>query len=450
MLIFHLKIPEVPLSMKRNSDKFDVVIMAGGMGTRVAEDFPLIPKPMILINNIPVLEHQIKVLADSGFKNILIVVGHLHSVITNYFDTGENWGVNIKYFVEETPLGTAGALYEVRDLLCQDFILLNGDLIFDMNLERLLKFHLKSDRLATITVHPNSHPFDSAIVVKKGTEVVKWLSKDDPIRTDGHYWYSNCVNAGIHVLNKDIFNNTPTRDKVNLDRDILKPLIESGNLSAYSTTEYVKDMGTLERIPEVEREIASGFVHGKNLALQQKAIFIDRDGVVNRHVGHLSNIEDFELIDGVENAISTLNSLGYLCIIVTNQPVIARGELSVDQLEMIHNKMETLLGNNGAYIDGIYYCPHHPDSGFEGEIKELKFDCDCRKPKPGMLLAAKEEFNIDFSESWMVGDNIRDIQAGNSVGCKTAYIGDNELSEANKTFESLLSFSEFLSSKEGF
>ena len=136
------------------------------------------------------------------------------------------------------------------------------------------------------------------------------------------------------------------------------------------------------------------------MALQNaRRDFAHRDGVVNRHVGHLSNIEDFELIAGVESAISTLNNLGYLCIIVTNQPVIARGELSVDQLGMIHNKMETLLGNNGAYIDGIYYCPHHPDSGFEGEIKELKFDCDCRKPKPGMLLAAKEEFNIDFSDS---------------------------------------------------
>ncbi|WP_201290369.1 D-glycero-beta-D-manno-heptose 1,7-bisphosphate 7-phosphatase [Erysipelothrix anatis] len=434
--------------MKRNSDKFDVVIMAGGMGTRVAENFPLIPKPMILINEIPVLEHQIKVLADSGFKNILIVVGHLHSVITSYFDSGEKWGVKIEYFVEETPLGTAGALYKVKDSLSENFILLNGDLIFDMNLERLYRFHMDSKRLATITVHPNSHPFDSAIVVKKGTEVVKWLSKNDPSRTDDEYWYSNCVNAGIHVLNKSIFDNIPTKDKVNLDRDILKPLIESGNLSAYSTTEYVKDMGTLERIPEVEREITSGFVHGKNLTLQQKAIFIDRDGVVNRHVGHLSNINDFELIKGVEDAISTLNNLGYLCIIVTNQPVIARGELSVNQLEMIHNKMETLLGNHGAYLDGIYYCPHHPDSGFEGEISELKFDCDCRKPKPGLLLAAKEEFNIDFSRSWMVGDHIRDIQAGNSVGCKTAFIGENELSEANLTFKSLLSFSEFLTSRE--
>ena len=109
--------------------------------------------------------------------------------------------------------------------------------------------------------------------------------------------------------------------------------------------------------------------------------------------------------------------------IITNQPIIARGEATVEDLEEIHNKMETLLGKEGAYLDAIYYCPHHPHKGYEGERPELKIDCTCRKPKPGMLLKAAEDFNIDLSQSWMVGDGENDIKAGYNAGCRTALIG---------------------------
>lgn len=144
--------------------------------------------------------------------------------------------------------------------------------------------------------------------------------------------------------------------------------------------------------------------------------------MINRYLGFLRDISDFELIDGVAKAIRIINDSGYLCIVVTNQPVIARGEVTWDELDEIHAKMETLLGKEGAYIDGLYVCPHHPDKGFEGEIPELKVDCDCRKPKPGMLLKAAEEYNIDLSQSWMVGDSERDIQAGKNAGCRTALL----------------------------
>ena len=118
-----------------------------------------------------------------------------------------------------------------------------------------------------------------------------------------------------------------------------------------------------------------------------------------------------------------INASGYLCIVITNQPVIARGEVTEAELEVIHNKMETLLGNEGAYIDAIYYCPHHPDRGFSGERPEYKIECSCRKPRPGMILEAAKKYNIDIEKSWMVGDSINDIEAGKNAGCKTAYIG---------------------------
>ena len=129
------------------------------------------------------------------------------------------------------------------------------------------------------------------------------------------------------------------------------------------------------------------------------------------------------MIDGVADAIKKINASGFLAIVVTNQPVIARGEVSFEEMEVIHNKMETLLGKEGAYLDGIYFCPHHPHKGYEGERPELKFDCDCRKPKPGMLMNAAHDFNIDLSQSWMIGDGEVDIKAGQNASCKTALIG---------------------------
>ena len=146
--------------------------------------------------------------------------------------------------------------------------------------------------------------------------------------------------------------------KVDLDRQLLKPLAGTGKMFCYDSPEYVKDMGTPERYHSVCKDCEEGRISAKNLKNKQKAIFLDRDGTINKYVGFLRNIDDFELIDGVAEAIRKINESGYLAIVVTNQPVIARGEVSFEELEEIHNKMETLLGKEGAYLDAIYYCPH--------------------------------------------------------------------------------------------
>ena len=225
--------------------------------------------------------------------------------------------------------------------------------------------------------------------------------------------------------------------KVDLDRQILKPLCGTGTMFCYDSPEYVKDMGTPDRFEAVCRDFAAGRVKAKNLKQKQKAVFLDRDGTINKYVGFLRDIDDFELLPGVAEAVKLINASGYLAIVVTNQPVIARGEVTVPQLQEIHNKMETLLGAEGAYLDAIYYCPHHPHKGYEGEVPELKIDCDCRKPKPGMLLKAAEEFNIDLSRSWMIGDGENDIKAGKAAGCRTALIGTDDYKQ-NETAPTLL------------
>lgn len=429
-----------------------VVIMAGGRGTRISQLFPDIPKPLIPIDGVPVLEREIISLRDQGFTDLILTVSYKADQIIDYFGDGRKLGVKIKYIVENTPLGNAGALVKLRAAgnLDGDFLLLNADSIFDIDFNRLVDYHKAKGGLVTLFTHPNSHPYDSGLIIAdKDRRVEQWLTKED----QRPQWYENRVNAGLHVLNASVLDGlakdadrigmvdaaTGKTIKVDLDRQILKSLCGSGQMYCYDSPEYVKDMGTPERYEAVCKDFEKGTVLAKNLKNKQKAIFLDRDGTINKYVGFLRNIDDFELLPGVAEAIKKINASGYLAIVATNQPVLARGEVTFEQLDEIHNKMETLLGQEGAYLDAIYFCPHHPDKGFEGEVPELKIDCDCRKPKPGMLLKAAEDFNIDLTSSWMVGDGKHDIGAGKNAGCHAALIGNEDYGQ-EMTVDSLLDF----------
>ncbi len=405
------------------------VIMAGGRGTRISSIARDIPKPMIKIAGKPVLEHEIACLKDQGFTDLIVTVSHLGDVIMDYFGdgsgvspvTGEPFGVKIEYFVEKEPLGNAGALFHLKDKLTEDFLLLNADALFDVDFNRFVSFHKEKGGLVTLFTHPNSHPYDSGLILAdENGAVEQWLTKED-VRPE---YYRNRVNAGLHVLSPKVLDAEITTAKVDLDRQLLKPLAGTGKMFCYDSPEYVKDMGTPERYEAVCRDFEEGKVQARNLRNPQKAVFLDRDGTINRYVGFLRKEEEFELLPDVSKAIGKINASGYLAVIVTNQPVIARGEVTVPMLQRIHNKMETLLGYEGVYVDAIYYCPHHPHKGYAGEVAELKFDCSCRKPKPGMLIQAAQELNIDLAQSWMVGDSENDILAGIAAGCKTALISD--------------------------
>lgn len=411
---------------KRMNNKIKTVIMAGGKGTRIADIINDVPKPMIKIENKPVLEHIIECLKLQGYTEIIITISYLGDTIKNYFKDGKDFGVSIEYFNEEKPLGNAGALYEIKDKLTEDFLLLNADSIINVDFDRLVSYHKEKNAYATILTHPTTHPEDCGLVVVDEDNVVtNWLTKED----ERPEYFKNRVNSGIHVINKKLLDKRPDTEKVDLDRQILKPLTREGKLFAYDSPEYVRDMGTPERFEMVKKDFKNNVISNKNLNIKQKAIFLDRDGTINKHVGFLKDINDFELIDGVCEAIKLINESGYLAIVITNQPVVARGDVTIEELNNIHNKMETLLSKKGAYLDGIYYCPHHPERGFDNEIKELKIECDCRKPKPGLILKASKDFNIDLSLSWMIGDAKNDILAGKNAGCKTALIGNENFNQ---------------------
>ena len=398
------------------------VIMAGGKGTRVASVNSSVPKPMLPVCGKPVLLHQIECLKRQGVTKITLAIGHLGQQIVEFFQDGRQFGVQIDYIKEEEPLGTAGALYYLKGRITDDFLLINGDLIFDVDVHRLMDFHKKANADVTLLTHPNDHPYDSGIILaEKSGQVTGWLTKEDK-----RGWYRNCVNAGLHVLSPGLLECMEEPRKIDLDREILKPLILSGRVFVYRSPEYIKDMGTPERIAQVEHDLEAGLVQKKNLLQKQNAIFLDRDGTINQYVGFLRKPEEFQLVEGAAETIRLINRSGYLAIVVTNQPVIARGEVTWEGLEEIHCKMETLLGEKGAYLDDIFVCPHHPDKGFPGEVEQYKIDCACRKPKPGLLLQAAEKYNIDLAESWMIGDQPLDVQAGQRAGCQGVLLSETE------------------------
>lgn len=419
--------------------------MAGGRGTRIASVANDVPKPMINICGKPILEHQIDNLKACGLTDIILVIGYLGEKIKDYFGDGSRFGVCIEYFIEDHPLGTAGALFKMPQLT-EDFLLLCGDVIIDVDFNRFIAFHKEKKAWASLVAHPNGHPYDSSLLVTEieapqmaggmpvdTHRVICWMAKEDE-----RLYYKNRVNAGIELISPELLKETmknfvprhpETPDKIDLDRDVLKTNIGSGRIYAYDTPEYVKDMGTPDRFFEAENDIKTGKVHAHNLKNRQKAIFLDRDGTINKMVGFITRPEQFELLPDVAKAIKAINKSGYLAIVITNQPVIARGDCTFEQLQTIHNKMETELGKEGAFVDAIYVCPHHTDKGFSGERPEYKCDCDCRKPKPGLLLQAAKDFNIDLSQSYMIGDSDRDVKAGKNAGVKEAIKVENLLKD---------------------
>ena len=398
------------------------VIMAGGKGSRLLSiTNDEIPKPMVPVDGKPLLEYQVEKLKSYGVKKIIMIVGHLGEKISGHFQDGRAFGVDIDYIFEKEPLGTAGAFYYLKDKIdAKDFLLIFGDVFFDLDFDRMEDFHFKNSALTTLLAHPNGHPYDSDLIQMDDTGRVIGFDSKHNVRD---YWYDNMVNAGMYILNKDLLDLVKEPVKIDFEKDILANQVKLGaNIYAYHSPEYVKDVGTVDRINATVEELRSGLIAAKNLKNKQRAIFLDRDGTMNVSKGFISKAEDLELIPGTIEAVKAINKSGALAIVITNQPVIARGECSFEELHNIHNKLKTLLGEKGAFVDDIFYCPHHTDKGFEGEVPELKFDCECRKPKTGMVMNAVEKYNIDLLQSYLVGDSTMDLETARNAGVKSVLV----------------------------
>lgn len=406
-----------------------LVILAGGKGTRLG--LTDIPKPMCPIDGVPLLERQIKLAKSYGIEEIFLLEGHLAHVISDYFGDGERFGVKIHHIVEEKPLGTAGALSLIKDKLNDRFMVFYGDVVMDFDIKSMQEFDAQAASVGTLLVHPNNHPYDSDLLEVKNGKITAFYPKPHP---EGQR-YHNLVNAAVYILSSQVFDYIESMQPQDFGKDIFPKILQDGKvLCAYKSAEYIKDMGTKDRLPKICEDVASGKVQRLNKKNPRPAIFLDRDGVLIKDMDKNPVVENFEMLEGVSDAIKKINQSGYLAIVVTNQPMIAKGFVSFEQVDDVHKQLETELGQNGAYLDDIYFCPHHPEKGFEGEIPELKIDCNCRKPKPGMLLKAAQDYHIDLASSWMIGDRETDVKAGKAAGCKTALIGKKETTETADVF----------------
>ncbi len=398
--------------------KCNVAILAGGSGTRLSSRTGDLPKPMVPVLGKPVIQHQIELCRKHGFTRIALLVLHRHEKIADYFGDGSSFGVSLTYAIEKEPRGTAGALRDALPVLADQFIVLYGDTFVDVDLSRIWKEHSASGAAGTLLLHPNDHPQDSDLVDLDALGNVRTILAypHQPGRD-----VRNLVNAALYVLElaglEDV---TPMDGKADIAKDMFPRMLELGRrLHGYVTPEYIKDMGTPERLDKVERDVIVGLPERLSTRHLRSAVFLDRDGTLIKEVNHLASPDQVELLPGASAAVRCLNRAGTLAVVVTNQPVIARGDITFEGLTSIHARFESRLGAEGAFVDGLYFCPHHPDRGFSGEVPELKGPCICRKPEPGLIDQACRHLNIDRRNSWMIGDATSDIEAGRRAGIRT-------------------------------
>ncbi len=398
--------------------KCNVAILAGGMGTRLRERSGDLPKPMVPVLGKPVLQHQIELCRKHGFYNIALLVQHRHEKISEYFGDGRALGVSLSYAIESVPRGTSGAVRDALPILADRFFVLYGDTFMDVDLREMWESHMESGADGTLLLHPNDHPQDSDLVEIDAQGTVRTiLPYPHPPGRD----VRNLVNAALYVLERvGLEDVTPIEGKADIAKHMFPLMLDLGrHLHGYITPEYIKDMGTPDRLDKVERDFVAGVPERLSRRHLRNAVFLDRDGTLIKEVNHLRSPDQLELLPGVAGAVRRLNRNGTLAVVVTNQPVVARGEITVEGLAKVHARLESQLGVEGAFIDGLYFCPHHPDRGFPGEVPELKGPCRCRKPQPGLIDQACRDLSIDRRNSWMIGDTTADMEAGRRAGMRT-------------------------------
>jgi histidinol-phosphate phosphatase family protein len=441
------------------------IILAGGKGTRLKDRLGDLPKPMIPIAGKPLLEHQVELGRQHGFTDFVFFVHHRADLIEAHFGNGSQWGVRIRYMHEQEPLGTAGAVLAGFEQLADRFIVLYGDTMVNVDLTRLWQTHEQSGADGTLLLHPNNHPLDSDLVeLDAKARVVAFHNRPH----SAGVWQQNLVNAGLYVLEKRALepflenarrgelHEPPTSNPhagsgtrvtrpsgvLDFGKDLFPAMLQRGAfLLGYNSPEFIKDIGTPERYDRVCAQYDSGVIQRSSLATPQRAVFLDRDGTLIEEVSELglTSPDQVRLLPGAAEAVHRLNEAGWRVVLVTNQPVIAKGLCSESELQVIHNKLETLLGIEHAFLDRIYFCPHHPKKGFAGERPELKIECECRKPKTGMIQQAVRDLNIDLAQSWLIGDTTTDVQTAKNAGVrsillKTGYAGRDGKHPAQSDF----------------
>lgn len=395
-----------------------VVVLAGGKGTRLG--LGNIPKVMVPMGGVPLLERTVKSAVGYGFTDFLFLSGYLGDAIEQYFGDGSRFGANIEHVREAAPLGSAGCFNQVRERLTEPFLVVYGDILMDVDFTAFANFALKRGGAGTLFAHPNDHPFDSDLLeVDNDGRILAVHAK--PHASNAHL--PNLVSAALYVLAPAALDFVEPQGPSDWGRDVFPRLAQVAPLYAYRSCEYVKDIGTPERLARAERDLGEGRLERLALRTAKPVIFVDRDGVINEERGGVHSPGDVALIAGAANAIRSFNDAGVPVICVTNQPDLAKGMMNWDDLRAVTGEIDHQLAREaGGYLDDILVCPHHPERGWPGEVPELKVQCDCRKPADGLLRRAARFHHIDFARSWLIGDRYCDIAAASSVGTRTILV----------------------------
>ena len=408
--------------MNYKKDNICAVIPIGGKGTRLKKITLDTPKPLFPINGKSTLFRACNELSKFGIKKIFITTSFNAKKCEEHIsEIQDQLSLDIFTYNEEKSLGECGSLWKIRDQLNENIIFLNGDLIFSIAFNNLLRFHNRINSDITLVTHTSSHPEDSDLVsTPNGIQVQSIFIKSEDNHSSRKAYLGN---AGIALFKKSLLEEIPEPININCSslfhHLVKKSFLKNFKVFSYNTTEYIKDMGTPNRFLEIEKDLKKNLVAKNNYIYKQKALFLDRDNTLikcskDKYIIHESDL--FFLDEFILKIARYAKAYNLVCLI-TNQPQISMGYISTSELDIINSVIVKYCLTKGLKIDVISFCPHHPHSGYEGEIKILKGECFCRKPQPGMLLQQGYLRNIDFVNSLFIGDSLVDKEAANSVNC---------------------------------
>ncbi len=390
-----------------------VVILCGGRGTRLKSEIGDLPKILVPVGGSPLLSHLLGDLSNAGAREVLLLAGFGARRLTGAVESLTPPGLRVETVIEPEERGTAGALHGVADRLRERFVFLLGDVFASLDWGRLAAAADSNGGLATMLVHRSSHPEDSDLVIPDDLDrLIGWFGRGPDRRPCAAFSSRALTNAGVAVLHRDILRRIPPGRPSDLFGQVMPALVDARlPVFAYRSSEYVRDLGTPGRLRAVRDDYEQGRTrHGAELVL------LDRDGVLNQEVGLLSSTGQLRLLPGAAAGLSRLNRAGIRCVVATNQPVVARGLCSLETLDEIHSHLARLLGSEGARLDGLYFCPHHPETHHEEGVPALRGPCACRKPSVGLAEKAIAEQGVPAWRTVVVGDRSADMQLAVNAG----------------------------------
>lgn len=371
------------------------LILAGGKGTRLRSEIGDLPKCLADIKGKEFIKHILDKLIVEGFDNVVMAIGYNYDKIINAL--GQNYkNLKIFYSVEAEPLDTGGAVFNALRMIRTPYMLvINGDSFCDLSLRQFILKTIKGPyKRGLVAVYSDDISQYGSI---KGDAEGKLMSFDEKLTQNISGW----INGGIYLFSKSDFYQSKLKYelKFSLEEVFVPSLIEKGVEVFYSPGKFL-DIGTPERYLLAKSFFGNYVNDGFRLAV------IDRDGTIIKDKVYLKDPNNIEFIGDAENAIRLLNMHNFKVVILTNQSGIGRGLFSEDTLHSIHNRIFYYLSEKGAGIDGIYYCPHHPDE-----------NCLCRKPKTGLFYSITDDFS-GFKEVYVIGDNKCDLEFAKNIKAK--------------------------------